>query len=113
MRPPPGGDDERRPPGGEDGVPSRRAAKRFDLPSVATPTDNREDSAEAAALTEAEIAADLAIMHAENHVAALGRVVEAMRRMPTPNLRDLAVIGLVDESWPYLHEEMDRRGEAW
>ena len=111
MRPPPGGD-ERRPRGEEDGAHQIAAtAKQHDEDSVAAGPDSGEE--DAAARVEAEIAADLAVFQAECHVAALGRVIEAMRRMPRANLRDLAVIGLVDESWPYLHEEMDRRGERW
>lgn len=61
---------------------------------------------------ECGVARDLAIMAAENTVARLGRSVEAMRALSTPALRSLQWIGIVDDVWPLMIIELERRGEA-
>ena len=104
--------EERRPPGGEDGAHQIAAtARQLDDDSVAVAADNDEDSDRQVAI-DFSIAADLAVMDAENSVARLGRAVEAMRALTTPALRSLQWIGIVDDVWPLMITELERRGEA-
>ena len=56
-------------------------------------------------------AAWFAIDTVERDVSALGRAVEAMRAMDTPTLRSLQWVGMMDEYWPLMYAELDRRGE--
>ena len=103
----PPGDDERRPPEETD-ARSRKAARRFDMPSVpASGDDDDEDVATSAGYAKWKVQFDA---HCIVEMEMIARSV--LRSLTYQQLCDIRWIGLTDDGWHRVRDETDRRDEG-